>query len=78
MRNRQIAAAIVLVFALLFPVLSSAQSLSFKEIQARVSEYKVWLDKLGSNGLHYWLRLDGTQKTSSALRGRRVHAGYHG
>ncbi len=62
MRNRQKAAAIVLVFALLFPVLGSAQSLSFKEIQARVSEYKIWLDKLGSNGLHYWLRLDGSKR----------------
>lgn len=62
MRNRQIVATTVLAIALLFPVLSLAQSLSFKEIQARVSEYKVWLDKLGSNGSHYWLRLDGTKR----------------
>lgn len=62
MRNRQKAATIVLAFALLFPVVSFAQSLSFKEIQARVSEYKIWLDKLGSNGSHYWLRLDGTKR----------------
>jgi hypothetical protein len=62
MRNRQIAATTVLAIALLFPVISLAQSLSFKEINARVSEYKVWLDKLGSNGSHYWLRLDGTKR----------------
>jgi hypothetical protein len=62
MRNRQIVATTVLAIALLFPVLSLAQSLSFKEINARVSEYKVWLDKLGSNGSHYWLRLDGTKR----------------
>jgi hypothetical protein len=62
MRKRQKAATIVLAFVLLFPVVSLAQSLSFKEIQARVSEYKVWLDKLGSNGSHYWLRLDGTKR----------------
>jgi len=62
MRKRQKAATIVLGFVLLFPVLSLAQTLSFKEIQARVSEYKVWLDKLGSNGAHYWLRLDGTKR----------------
>jgi hypothetical protein len=62
MRNRQKAATLVLAFVLLFPVVSLAQSLSFKEIQARVSEYKVWLDKLGSNGSHYWLRLDGTKR----------------
>ena len=63
MRKRQKAATIVLAFVLLFPVVSLAQTpLSFKEIQARVSEYKVWLDKLGSNGSHYWLRLDGTKR----------------
>jgi hypothetical protein len=62
MRKRQKAATIVLAFVLLFPVVSLAQTLSFKEIQARVSEYKVWLDKLGSNGAHYWLRLDGTKR----------------
>ena len=62
MRNRQQAVTIVLAFVLLFPVVSLAQTLSFKEIQARVSEYKVWLDKLGSNGSHYWLRLDGTKR----------------
>jgi len=62
MRKRQKAATIVLGFVLLFPVQSLAQTLSFKEIQARVSEYKVWLDKLGSNGAHYWLRLDGTKR----------------
>jgi hypothetical protein len=62
MRSRQKGATLVLAFVLLFPVASLAQSLSFKEIQARVSEYKVWLDKLGSNGSHYWLRLDGTKR----------------
>jgi hypothetical protein len=62
MRNRRNTATSVLAFVLLFPVVSLAQSLSFKEIQARVSEYKVWLDKLGSNGAHYWLRLDGTKR----------------
>jgi hypothetical protein len=62
MRNRQKAATLVVAFVLLFPVVSLAQSLSFKEIQARVSEYKIWLDKLGSNGSHYWLRLDGTKR----------------
>ena len=62
MRSRQRVVTIVLAFVLLFPVVSLAQSLSFKEIQARVSEYKVWLDKLGSNGSHYWLRLDGTKR----------------
>jgi hypothetical protein len=62
MRNRQRVASIVLVFTLLFPVLSSAENLSFKEIQARISEYKNWLDQLGSNGSRYWVRLDSTKR----------------
>lgn len=62
MRTRKGTVAVVLAFALLFPVISSAQSLSFKEIQDRVSEYKIWLDKLGSNGAHYWLRLDSSKR----------------
>jgi hypothetical protein len=62
MRSKQKVAAIVLAFALLFPVVSLAQSLSFKEIQARVSEYKNWLDQLGSNGSRYWVRLDSSKR----------------
>jgi hypothetical protein len=62
MWNEKKVAAVVLTFALLFPVLCSAESLSFAEIQARVSEYKSWLDKLGANGLHYWLRVDATKR----------------
>jgi hypothetical protein len=52
----------VSVFALLFPILSSAQSLSFKEIESRVAEYKSWLDQFGSNGSRYWVRLDGSKR----------------
>lgn len=62
MRNRQKVAAVVLAAALLFPVLSSAQSFSFKEIEARISEYKTWLEKHGSNGSRYWVRLDSTKR----------------
>jgi hypothetical protein len=53
---------LALAFALLFPVVSAAQSLSFKEIDARVSEYRKWLDKVGSNGSRYWVRLDSTKR----------------
>jgi hypothetical protein len=62
MCNRQKAAASVLAFALLFPVLSSAQSFSFKEIEARISEYRNWLEKHGSGGSRYWVRLDSTKR----------------
>ena len=51
-----------LAFALLFPVTSPAEITDFKEIQARISEYKAWLDRLGSNGSRYWMRLDGSKR----------------
>ena len=60
MRNRL--AFMVLAFTLLFPALSSAQNWTIKEIEARVSEYKNWLDQLGSNGSRYWTRLDSTKR----------------
>ena len=53
---------LLLASALLFPALSVAQSLSFKEIEARVSEYRKWLDKVGNNGSRYWVRLDSTKR----------------
>ncbi|MGN6733961.1 MAG: hypothetical protein ACTHMB_18615 [Candidatus Binatia bacterium] len=49
-------------FALVFPIISAAQTLSFKEIEARVSEYRKWLDKVGNNGSRYWVRLDSTKR----------------
>lgn len=60
MRNKL--AFTILVFTLLFPGLSSAQNWTIKEIEARVSEYKNWLDQLGSNGFRYWTRLDSSKR----------------
>jgi hypothetical protein len=60
MRNKIILLA--LAFALVFPVISAAQTLSFKEIEARVSEYRKWLDTVGNNGSRYWVRLDSTKR----------------
>jgi hypothetical protein len=51
-----------LASALFFPVLAPAQNLSFKEIDARVLEYRQWLDQVGSNGSRYWVRLDSTKR----------------
>ena len=53
---------ILLASALLFPTLSFAQNLSFKEIEARVLEYRNWLDRAGSNGSRLWVRLDSTKR----------------
>lgn len=52
----------LLASALLFPGLALAQSISFKEIESRVLEYRKWLDKAGSNGSRFWVRLDSTKR----------------
>lgn len=52
----------VLASALFFSVSAPAQNLSFKEIEARVLEYRKWLDNVGSNGSRYWVRLDSSKR----------------
>jgi len=53
---------IVLASALFFPALAAAQTVNFKEIESKVSEYRKWLDKVGSNGSRFWVRLDSTKR----------------
>jgi len=53
---------LILASALLFPALGHAQSINFKEIEARVSEYRKWLDQVGTNGSRYWVRLDSSKR----------------
>jgi hypothetical protein len=53
---------VLLASALLFPAIAFAQSFNFKEIEAKVSEYRKWLDQVGSNGSRYWVRLDSTKR----------------
>jgi hypothetical protein len=53
---------IVLASALFFPALAVAQTVNFKEIESRVSEYRKWLDQVGSNGSRFWVRLDSTKR----------------
>ena len=53
---------IMLASALLFPVLSFAQNLTFREIEAKVREYRAWLDLVGSNGSRLWVRLDSSKR----------------
>lgn len=54
--------AVLLASALLFPALTLGQSVNFKEIEARVREYRQWLDHVGSNGSRFWIRLDSTKR----------------
>ena len=53
---------VLLASALLFPAIAGAQTVNFKEIEAKVSEYRKWLDQVGSNGSRYWVRLDSTKR----------------
>jgi len=52
----------VIAFLLLFladafaPV--TVLSNEFKEREAKITQYKKWLDTLGPQGFHYWMRLD--------------------
>lgn len=52
----------LLASALFFPTLVVAQTINFKEIEARVLEYRKWLDTVGSNGSRYWIRLDSSKR----------------
>jgi len=53
---------VFLASALLFPPLALSQSISFKEIEARVLEYRKWLDEAGAKGSRYWVRLDSSKR----------------
>jgi hypothetical protein len=55
-------AIVLLASALFFPGLAVSQNISFKEIEARVLEYRKWLDKVGTNGSRFWVRLDSTKR----------------
>ncbi|HXG51128.1 MAG TPA: hypothetical protein VNN77_06980 [candidate division Zixibacteria bacterium] len=55
-------AVVLLASALFFAAPAAAQSVSFKEIEARVREYRKWLDQVGSNGARFWVRLDSSKR----------------
>jgi hypothetical protein len=51
-----------LASALCFSPVLAAQNFTFKEIEARVLEYRKWLDQVGSSGSRYWIRLDSSKR----------------
>jgi hypothetical protein len=68
---------LLLSSALLFPAIAPAQSFTFREIEARVSEYGSWLDQVGSNGSRYWVRLDSSKRPHRLYIGEGfMQAGY--
>lgn len=50
-----------LASAFLFPVSGGAQ-VHFKEIEARVREFRTLLDQAGANGTRFWTRLDSSKR----------------
>ena len=54
--------ALFLASAFLFPALANAQAVNFKEIEAKVSEFRKWLDQAGANGSRFWVRLDSSKR----------------
>lgn len=67
-----------LVSALLFPAFVFAQKASrFKEIEAKIQEYRKWLDQVGSHGSRFWVRLDSTKRPHRLYVGEGFkHADY--
>jgi hypothetical protein len=62
MRTPRTATGLVLASALFFPGLGYAQSLTFRDIEARILEYRSWLDRVGSDGSRLWVRLDSSKR----------------
>ena len=54
--------ALFLASAFLFPIRASADVASFKEIEAKVREYRALLDQAGINGARFWTRLDSSKR----------------
>ena len=54
--------ALFLASAILFPTFAYAQAVNFKEIEAKVREFRGLLDQAGVNGTRFWTRLDSSKR----------------
>ena len=54
--------ALFLASAFLFPALADAQVFNFKEIEAKVREFRAILYQAGANGSRFWTRLDSSKR----------------
>ena len=54
--------ALFLASAFLFPALANAQVVNFKEIEAKVREFRTLLDQAVINGTRFWTRLDSSKR----------------
>lgn len=55
-------AILILASALSFSAFAGAQTFTFRESEARILEYRKWLDQVGSKGTRYWVRLDSSKR----------------
>jgi hypothetical protein len=58
----KILTALFLASAFLFPAFAGAQVANFKEIDAKVREFRSVLDQAGVNGTRFWTRLDSSKR----------------
>ena len=49
----------------------------FKEREAKIAQYKKWLDTLGPQGSQYWLRLDSGRRPHRLYLGEAFHRADH-
>ncbi len=68
------------LFAIVVPLccvtsMAAAQSRGneFKDREAKIAQYKTWLDTLGPRGSQYWLRLDSTRRPHKLYLGEAFH-----
>jgi hypothetical protein len=54
--------ALFLASAFWFPALAGAQAFNFKQIEAKVREFRALLDQAGANGTRFWTRLDSSKR----------------
>jgi len=66
---------VILVMLLCTAVMPMAPSHGneFKEREAKIAEYKKWLDTLGPKGAQYWLRLDARRRPHRLYLGEAFH-----
>jgi hypothetical protein len=73
--NAAVLASAILVF--FFSALSWSHADDFKERQAKINEYKQWLESVGSGGSRLWLRLDDSRRPHRLYLGETFHAVDH-
>jgi hypothetical protein len=54
--------ACLLLFSGIFLRPALVRGDEFSDRAAKIAQYKKWLDTLGPQGSHYWMRLDGRQR----------------